>query len=189
MKKDFKFYVCNTVYNIIELIIVILICLLFKSSLKDVFSVLIMFWVCRWVFPKPKHYKEWWKCFIWSTLIILSICFLIRIDILYALIFTMFTVLTLSGKCDICDMFLWKGSNSNYQDIVDYIKYNNLNDNLLSFEDKISKQNNLTFMIYKYRFKDNLTFKEISEKLDIETQRITEELNKIAFAIRIYCKI
>lgn len=33
------------------------------------------------------------------------------------------------------------------------------------------------------------TNEEISQLLDIETNRITEKLDKIDFAIRIYCKI
>lgn len=44
-------------------------------------------------------------------------------------------------------------------------------------------------MLYKYKFKENRTFEEISQLLDIETNRITEKLDKIDFAIRIYCKI
>lgn len=44
-------------------------------------------------------------------------------------------------------------------------------------------------MIYKYRFLEGLSFSEISERLDIPTQRITEELNAIALSARMYCKI
>jgi hypothetical protein len=189
VKKDFKFYILNSIYNIIELLFIISIGILLKTSIKDIFAILIMFSICRWTFPKPKHYKQWYKCFFWSSSIFVSLYLLIKIDIIYALLFTMFNVLVLSGKCDICDIFLWKGCCTKYQDICDYIKYNPLSDELLSFEEKISKQNNLTFMIYKYRFKEQLTFQDISEKLDIDTQRITEELDKIAFSIRMYCKI
>lgn len=189
MKKDFKFYIFNTIYNLVEVFIIIIIGFLLKLEIKEIITIISMFCFCRWIFPKPKHYKQWWKCFICSSFIFTSLYLLTRIDIYYALLFVIFNVFVLSGKCNICDIFMWKGKSSKYEDINDFIKYNSLNDDLLNFEDKISKQNNLTFMIYKYRFKDKLTFQEISEKLDIETQRITEELEKIAFAIRIYCKI
>jgi len=189
MKKDVKFYILNTIYNIVEVILIICIGFALKLELKEIIIIISMFCFCRWIFPKPKHYKQWWKCFICSSLIFTSLYLLTRIDICYAILFVIFNVFVLSGKCKMCDIFMWKGNSTKYSDIIDYIKYNSLNDDLISFEQKISKQNNLTFMIYKYRFKDNLTFQEISDKLDIDTQRITEELNKIAFAIRIYCKI
>ena len=44
-------------------------------------------------------------------------------------------------------------------------------------------------MLYKYKFKENKTFAEISEILEIESNRITELLDKIAFTMRMYCKI
>ena len=74
-----------------------------------------------------------------------------------------------------------------YKDYI--IKYNEFSDELISFENKLKNADNLTYMLYKYKFKENRTFEEISQLLDIETNRITEKLDKIDFAIRIYCKI
>jgi hypothetical protein len=189
MKKDIKFYILNTIWNVAELVGIIIIGLLNKIPLENVLLLLVMFALCRWTFSKPKHYKEWWKCLIWSIFIFTTLYFLARINIIYAVLFTILNVRVLSGKSDINDILMWNGCKSKYDDVTEFIKYNSLDDNLISFEEKISKQNNLTFMIYKYRFRDNLTFQEISDKLDIETPRITDELEKIAFAIRIYCKI
>ena len=70
--------------------------------------------------------------------------------------------------------------------IIDYIKYNPLNSKIKEFEDKIQEQDNLSYLIYKYRFKDMLTFAEISERLDIETNRITEIQDKVAFTFRVF---
>jgi hypothetical protein len=52
--------------------------------------------------------------------------------------------------------------------------------------EKIKKQDNLNYLIYKYRFKDNLTFAQISERLDLDNPRIAEKLEQIAFSFRIY---
>ena len=76
-----------------------------------------------------------------------------------------------------------------YQDIIDYIKFHPASNELVQFEENIRKQDDLTYLIYKYRFKDNLSFSEISDRLQIDTQRITEHLEKVAFAMRLYCKI
>ena len=76
-----------------------------------------------------------------------------------------------------------------YADVEEYIEYHFLDEKLLDLEEKIKRQDNLDYLIYKYRFKDKLTFSEISEKLNIDNPRIAERLNKIAFAIRLYCGI
>lgn len=96
----------------------------------------------------------------------------------------------MTGKSNIQDMYLWKndGEPSKYQDIVEFIKYNEFDDTLLEFEKKL-KERNLEYLIYKYRFKEGKTFAEISELLEMDTPRVAEHLDKIAFAIRIYCKI
>ena len=88
-------------------------------------------------------------------------------------------------------MYLWKSCDepSKYQDIIDYVKYNELDNKLLEFEYKIKERNNLEYLIYKYKFKDNRTFSEMSELLDMENPRIVEQLDKIAFAMRLYCGI
>ena len=84
---------------------------------------------------------------------------------------------------------MWKGKQTKYKDILDYIKYHPLSNELVQFEENIKKYDNLSYQIYKYRFKEGLSFSEISEELQIDTQRITEYLDKIAFAMRLYCKI
>ena len=97
----------------------------------------------------------------------------------------------MTGRSNINDMYLWKnnGEPSKYEDIIEFIKYHELDDKLIEFEDKIKNRNNLEYLIYKYRFKENKTFGEISELLDIDNPRIVEQLDKIAFAIRLYCGI
>ncbi|HIS62312.1 MAG TPA: hypothetical protein IAC14_08735, partial [Candidatus Scybalomonas excrementigallinarum] len=78
---------------------------------------------------------------------------------------------------------------SKYQDIFDFIKYNPYNKKLLDFEKALSEQDNLSYLIYKYRFKDKLTFEEISKRLDLDNPRISEIQDNIAFAFRITMQI
>ena len=78
---------------------------------------------------------------------------------------------------------------SKYYDIEEYIKYHEFDKELIEFEENIQKKDKVLFLMYKYRFKEHKTFSEISELLDIETNRITTELDKIAFGMRIFCKI
>lgn len=84
---------------------------------------------------------------------------------------------------------MWKGKDSKYKDIEEYIKYNSMSNELIEFEKKLKEQDNLLFLIYKYKFKEGMTFTEMSEKLSLDNPRIVEKLDKIALSIRIYCGI
>ncbi len=97
-----------------------------------------------------------------------------------------FCAFILTTKGDINDSFMWKGKDTKYKDIEEYIKYNSMQTNLIEYEEKLRSKDNLTFLIYKYRFKDKMTFSEISERLDLENPRIVEKLEQIAFSFRIY---
>ena len=73
--------------------------------------------------------------------------------------------------------------------IKDFVTPEGIKQREIEFEHKIKLKNNLEYLIYKYKFKDEKTFIEMSELLDMDTPRIVEQLDKIAFAIRLYCGI
>lgn len=81
------------------------------------------------------------------------------------------------------------GEPSKYQDIMDFIKYNPLDTNLIEFEKKLKEMDSVDYLVYKYRFKEHKTFADISDLLDMDNPRIVEKLDKVALAIRIYCRI
>lgn len=118
-----------------------------------------------------------------------SLYALSSIDLPAIIILTAFTALITTGKADIQDMYMWKGNASKFEDVAEYLKYNGHKSIVKEFEENLKQRDELKFMIYKYRFLEGLSFSEISERLDIPTQRITEELNAIALSARMYCKI
>ena len=132
------------------------------------------------------HYKSPYKCAIWSLLVFLSLFVLTNVGWLVSLIMAVFCAFILTTKSDINDAFMWKGKNTKYNDIEEYIKYNSMETKLIEYEEKLKNQDNLTYLIYKYRFKDKMTFFEMSERLDLENVRIVEKLDQIAFSFRIY---
>ena len=121
----------------------------------------------------------------------LSLFILLKVDLVISILFAIFAAFIMTGKSNIADMYLWNnnGEPSKYADIVDFIKYNAYDDKLIEFEKKLKDMDSLEYLIYKYRFKDHKTFSEISELLDIDNPRIVEKLDKVAFAIRLYCRI
>lgn len=183
-----KLYLPSIIFNIAEVLIIVLIGILLELPLAHITLIFVVFAIIRMSLKGSMHYKDWYKCLVWSTLVFLSLFVVAKAGMVVSLIMTIFCAYILTTKGNINDIFLWNKV-SKYSDIDEYIKYNAYEDKLLEFENKIKEQNNLDYLIYKYRFKENLTFEEISTKLDIHTSRISEKIERIAFALRLYCGI
>lgn len=182
--------VFSLIFNIAETILIFFVGKMINVPTSAIILTMGVFFISRMLYGTPKHYNKWYRCCIWSCLVFTSLFVLTKLDLVAIIIFTMFTGLITSGKADINDCYMWKrsGDSSKYQDMIDYMKYNPLSDDIISFEKKLRETDNLSYLIYKYRFKDGKTFREMSEILEIETNRITDELDKLYFAFRMYCK-
>ena len=177
------------IFNLVEMLVVYLIGRLLNIPNEFIFILMLVFFIIRMTLGRPLHYKSPYRCFIMSMLVFLSLFVLFHVNLYVSILVTIFDAFILTGKANIDDMFMWSGKNSKYQDIFDFIKYNPYNKKLLDFEKALSEQDNLSYLIYKYRFKDRLTFEEISKKLDIDNPRISEIQDNIAFAFRVTMQI
>ncbi len=186
MNKKFLFAL---MFNIVETLVIFMIGLIFKLSPSLIIALMITFFLTRLCCGQPKHYNKWYRCFIWSALTFTSVYALTNLDLLANILLTIFTGFIATGRADINDLYQWKGKNSNYSDIDEFIKFNEFDDRLIEFENKLKERDNILYLLYKYRFKENYTFNEIYEKTGLENPRIAEKLDKIAFSLRIYCGI
>lgn len=185
-----KRFVKILIFNIIETLFIILIGKLLNLPINFIIMIMLTFMISRAFLGKSLHFKTWYRCLVWSLLILLSLFLIVKIDLKISVLFAIFSAFIMTGKSNINDMYLWKPANeSKYKDIEEYIKYNEYNSDLIDFEQNLKRRDNLLYLIYKYRFKDKMTFMEMSEKLDMENPRIVEKLNQIALAIRINCGI
>lgn len=179
-------------FNISETLLIFLLGRLLNLPLNYIIIIMLTFMISRGFFGKTLHFKTWYRCLVWSCLILLSLFLILKVDLTISILFAIFSAFIMTGKSNINDMYLWNGSNSygKYHDIEEYIKYHEFDNTLIEFEQNLKKKDNFLFLIYKYKFKDKLTFNEISEKLDnLGTARIVEKLDQIALAIRINCGI
>lgn len=186
MNKSFLF---SLFFNIIETIIIFMVGLIFNISHNEIIVLMLTFFFTRLLCGKPKHYATWYRCLVWSLLVFTSLFAITDLHIIVVLLLTVFTGYIATGRADISDMYMWRSKGSKNKDVEEYIKYHPLEDKLLEFENKLKQQDNLSFLLYKYRFKENLSFTEIAELIDLETPRVSEEIDKIAFSLRIYCGI
>lgn len=187
--KKIRNIISTLTFNTAETILIVLVGKLLGLELNNIIMVMLCFMISRGFFGKSLHFKNWYRCLIWSLLILLSLFLILKIDLKISILFTVFSGFIMTGKSNIDDMYLWKGKKSNYADIEEFIKYNEMEDKLIDFEKKLKDKDDLLFLLYKYRFKENYTFAEISERTGLENPRIAEKLEQIALSIRLYCGI
>jgi hypothetical protein len=189
MKNKILLYLPSIIFSVVEIGVIALIGMLLNLKIETMIIIFVLFAIIRTSLGGAMHYKDWYKCMIWSALVFLSLFVLAKANIIICILMTIFCACILTKRGNISDIFMWKGKATKYADVDEYIKYHLLDDKLIEFEKKIQEQDKLDYLIYKYRFKDNLTFEQISDKLDIGTPRVSEKIEKIAFAIRLYCGI
>lgn len=181
-----KYYLPSIIFNIAEVGVIILAGKLLHLKLEIMLIILSIFCMIRISLGGAMHYKSPYKCAVWSLLVFLSLFVLTNVGLGVSIIMSIFCAFILTTKGDITDSFMWKGKETKYSDIEEYIKYNSMETKLIEYEEKLKDKDNLTYLIYKYRFKDKMTFSQISERLDLENPRIVEKLEQIAFSFRIF---
>jgi hypothetical protein len=181
-----KYYLPSIIFNVAEISVILLAGKLLGLTLGIMLLILAVFVMIRMTVGKAMHYKSPYKCAIWSLLVFLSLFVLTNVGLGVSIIMSVFCAFILTTKGDINDAFMWKGRETKYSDIDEYIKYNSMETRLIEYENKLKNQDNLTYLIYKYRFRDKMTFSQIGERLDLENPRIAEKLDQIAFSFRIY---
>lgn len=188
-------FILGTIIEILEFTFMSLIgYFVFKVSINNILIILLTFFISRFAIGSPGHYKivnyfdgGWKRCVLWTSSLIISLFMVTKLSTTVAIMFTIFTVFIISGKANIEDTqlgFKPKNAPSKYADVEEYVKFNEFNDKLIKFENKLKEQDNQLYLIYKYRFKDRLTFQVIADRLDISSNRITEKLDAIALSIR-----
>ena len=147
MDKKFLF---KLLFNIVETLVIFMIGLIFKLSPSLIIVLMITFFLTRMFCGQPKHYNKWYRCFIWSVLTFTSVLALTNLHIIANILLTVFTAFIVTGRADISDLYQWKGRNSNYSDIDEFIKFNEFDDKLIEFENKLKERDNLLYLLYYF---------------------------------------
>ena len=184
--KKIMFKLPSIIFNLAEVGVILLAGKLLQLKLEVMLMIMCIFVMIRITIGGAMHYKSPYKCAIWSLLVFLSLFVLTNVGLGVSIIMAIFCAFVLTTKGNIDDAFMWKGKATKYSDIEEFIKYNSMETKLIEYENKLKEKDNLTYLIYKYRFKDKMTFAEISERLDLENPRIVEKLEQIAFSFRIF---
>ena len=142
----------------------------------------LLFSICRMAFKKALHYKDWKRCILMTSLFFLSLFIVAKADFLLALVLTIFEAMILTGNGNINDTFMWGGNKLN-KEVFDWVKFNPDNEKLLKYEKDLKENDKQKYIIFKYRFRELKSYSEISKLMDIDAQRISEEIKVISHFI------
>lgn len=144
-------------------------------------------------FAEPIHAVGLNKCFVLTTLFytLLFICIKglfaltnIPVTIVISLMITIlscYVTSTLPNKMDKMGKLFFgykKHNESKYIKLIEYIKFNGIDQTLIDAEERLKKIDTQMYLIYKRKFREDKTFNEISNEFDIENPRIVENLDR-----------
>lgn len=158
--KTRKFINC-LIFNIVETFIIFLIGLLLNLPINNIIMVMLTFLISRGVFGQSAHFKTWYRCLIWSLLVLLSLFVLFKVDLVISLMFAIFSAFIMSGKSNLKDMYLWSGKTSKYDALKTFISLSPNNPILLEHEEYWRKNYPIRYDIFELYFRENKTYQEI----------------------------
>ena len=91
----------TVIFNIAEIVVVFLMGVVLGISNLVIIYIMLVWMFTRLSIGQAKHYKQWQKCFILTTLVFLSLFINVFVGLVIATILTVFTVYLLSGRADI----------------------------------------------------------------------------------------
>lgn len=200
-KIKLKKIICSLIFNIVEISIIILLGLLMQVKLDRILILFILFFIARMTCYKPMHYKSPILCMIWSTLVFCSFFWLTKVNILLAIVMTIFEAIILTGKGDIADGLMYRKNENErkYRELKEYVnKYKNTNE-LKRFENIIKDFNgkyndrykiNL-YAIYYLIFYENMSYEKVKEEMNLRNDNhiITNALDMIFICFDTYIEL
>ena len=189
-------------YGILVIVILTIIALLlnlFPFSLVGLIICLVqipVYLYARSKFADPIHAEGLNVCFVLTILfyILLFICVKglisltnLPVTIFFSILLTVlscYVTSTLPNKMDKLGKLFFgykKHNESKYQKLIDYIKFNGLEPKLIEAEKRLQDLDSQMFILYKRKFREDKTFREITEEFELENPRVVEILDRAYF--------
>lgn len=183
-KTFLNYYLPNIIFNVFEIFVIFVIGMVLKVSFEYILIIFIAFILNKVIFGKSMHYKDWYLCLIWSVLLFVSFYLLSKISIEIAVFYTTAYVF-FSNKTNIKDLdklFFWGGNNLN-QTVFDWVKFNQENEKLIKYESRLKETDKQKYFIFIYRFREFKSYNQIAKLMDMDAQRISEEIKTMSHFI------
>lgn len=169
--------ICSTLFNVVEISIIILCGILMKVEIEKIIILFVLFFIARITSYKPMHYKSPILCMIWSTFVFCSFFLLTKVNLILAIVMTIFEGIILTGRGDIRDCFMYRKNENEqkYRELKRYVRMYKGTEKIKKFEYILQTINNKYSDRYKidlYRmyilvFYEDMSFKKIKDEMNL----------------------
>nr|DAV79465.1 MAG TPA: accessory gene regulator B [Caudoviricetes sp.] len=176
-KLDVKTIVCSSIFNIVEISIIIIIGLIMKVKIEEIIILFLLFFLARITSYKPMHYKSPILCMIWSTLVFCSFFGLSKVNIFLAIGMTVFEAIILTGRGDIKDCFMFEKDENKkkYRELKEFVQDYKDTQILNKFENILKGFNNKfcdrykvdLYEVYYLIFYKELSYSKVLKELEL----------------------
>lgn len=179
-------------FNVGELLLVALSGIGLGISLTHIVLVVLAFIAVRFSAGGAMHYKSWKLCLVWSLVVFLSMFVIANVDLLLSIVLAAFCAVILSNRANISDMFMWKAKSQpgRYHNEISFVQNNQDSPELAEFEARLkADEDTMAYVCYTYIFKQGRSWDKTAQELDTDTPRLAPVVERIAFALRMVCKL
>lgn len=170
----FKKLLPTLIFNIVETLIIFLCGLALNLEIKYVLLIMLTFMISRGFFGEALHFKDWYRCLIWSTLILMSLFVLLKVDFVLSTLFAIFSAFIMTGKSNIHDMYLWTGKVSKYDALKNFISISPNHPIILEHEEYWRKNYPMRYEIFVLYFRENRTYEYIAKLKGFDDNTVTK---------------
>ena len=174
MSDKTKNLLSSLIFNVAETILIFLMGRLLSLPVNYIIIIMLTFMISRGCFGKALHFKTWYRCLVWSLLILLSLFVLLKVDLVVSIMFAIFSAFIMTGKSNICDMYLWTGKVSKYDALKNFVAISPNHPILIEHEEYWRKNYPMRYEIFQLYFRENQTYEYIAKLKGFEDNTITK---------------
>lgn len=162
------------IFNVAETLIIFLCGIVLNIKINYILLVMLTFMISRGLFGKALHFKTWYRCLIWSTLIMLSLFVLLKVDMVISILFAIFSAFIMTGKSNIGDLYLWTGRISKYDALENFLAISPNHPIILEHEEYWRKNYPIRYEIFNLYFREGQTYEYIAKLKGFDDNTITK---------------
>lgn len=174
MSDKTKNLLSSLIFNIAETILIFLMGRLLGLPVNYIIITMLTFMISRGCFGKALHFKTWYRCLVWSLLLLLSLFVLLKVDLVVSIMFAIFSAFIMTGKSNICDMYLWTGRISKYDALKNFVAISPNHPILIEHEEYWRKNYPMRYEIFQLYFRENQTYEYIAKLKGFDDNTITK---------------
>ncbi len=183
MKNKILLYLPSIIFNVVEVGIIALIGTLLDLPIKEMIIIFLLFAIIRMNLGEAMHYKDWYKCMLWSSLVFLSLFVVAKTNIFICILMTIFCAYILTNKGNIKNIFMWSGNESKYEALRNFISLSPNNPILLEHENYWRSNYLMRYKILQSFYRERKSYSKIMEEEGLTDNTIIKNECKTIYAI------